>query len=117
MKSQNTRESKELKKERKRPSNVRQMLNKAADVANDMVQVLEPIAKAGLLDREQRENFRLAVDVLKNCRELYLKQQALRSVQRDMLPPANPLEGVKDDGELRKLAAQVIDAEVIKPKK
>ena len=95
---------------RRQPSNVRNMLNSAALVANDLIETLAPVAKGGLLfDAEQRKNFELATEVLKTVRELYLRTQALKKHQAQIQNVVNfaQIEGSSQD-ELRLLAAKLL---------
>jgi hypothetical protein len=80
----NSKQKHKLQRPRQDPINVRSYLNVAAKVANDIVETLAPITSSGgLLDKEQRENFRLATDTLKTVRELYLRHKAICSMKQE----------------------------------
>jgi len=66
-------------KERAKPANVREYLNSASKVAAQIVDVLSvKTARGELLDATELANYKMAVEAMKTCRELYLRQQALK---------------------------------------
>jgi len=78
-----------------KPINIREALNKAADVARDIVETLgEKTRQRELLDPMELANYKLALDALKTCRELYLRTAAMRALQRDAQPVLQPLEAI-----------------------
>ncbi len=90
-------------KPKAKPTNVRESLNRAADVAREIVEALgEKTRKKELLNAGELANFRAAVDALKTCRELYLRQKALAAVKADAQPNPQPL-AVVDTATLVKL--------------
>ena len=97
-------------KQGKKPTNVREYLNTAAELADALIERLQPAMDAsetGALDRDTRETFKLALEVLKTTRELQLKSKALdhaiRTANREAqeggplasLPALNNIESSK----------------------
>lgn len=91
------------KRTKAKPMNIRESLNRAADVAREIVEALgEKTRRKELLNAGELANFRAAVDALKTCRELYLRQKALAAVKADAQPHPQPL-AVVDTASLVKL--------------
>jgi hypothetical protein len=102
----------ESKKPRARnaPANVREFLNSAAKVSAEIIDTLSLVTSKGqILSPEQLANFKLATETLKTCRELYLRQQALKkqTAQVQQLFNVTPTTAVTD--ELRLIAASLVN--------
>jgi hypothetical protein len=83
--------------------NVRTLLNEACIVAGNIIaQLGEKTANVELLNQNELANYKTAVDVLKNSRELTLKTNALKSAQKEIAGIQQPLVEV-DTATLLKL--------------
>jgi len=103
--------AKEGRKERAKPANIREYLNDASKVAAQIVETLSAkTSQKQLLDATELANYKAACEMLKTCRELYLRQQAIKKAQ----PPIQQVFSVGQapnaiTDELRQLAAALIN--------
>lgn len=72
--------------------NVRKLLNDACIVAGNIISQLgDKTANIELLNSNELSNFKVAVEVLKNSRELTLKTNALKAAQKEIQAVQQPL--------------------------
>lgn len=96
-------------------TNLREQLNDACDIASEIIQTLKPIIQSNqILDKEQRENFKLAIETLKTARTLQIEDKKVNILKNSNkmgnLVDITPKLSAEEEKELQKLSASILNA-------